>query len=189
MKSVKVINTKTGTPVVVETDATQLGQLQDQLSRMNQFSGIDWKSSVIFQRDSTGRSTKSLRDEAISNESSFTLFISPSKHKGGQLSPSVIRDTRAKINAILDELLGEEAGTSVKKEAISLKLIYRSDFDALVDIVHANNLDIDISNYDEDDSTSVEDMRDDIADELGLSNSPKKPSLTSQEERDLRDLA
>lgn len=125
MKVVKVISTKTGRPIEVTTTATQLGQLLDELGRMEQFEGTDWKRTTIFQRDSTGRSTKSLRDESISNESSFTIFISPSEHKGGVYSHSVIREIRTKLNNILNELAGEDIKDDLDLVEIKASPVYK----------------------------------------------------------------
>ena len=204
MKRVKIVNTITGTPVTVETSATTFGELKRELSSKPQFSDVNWGSTVCIQRDSVGRSTKSLDDELISSEEAFTMYISPSKHKGGIYSPSIIRDVKTKIMSMLDELIeasGEAAYTSASKPAgyvLTPGIIQTMDFDGLVEVIDTYNLAVDASAFDEYSDTDLNMLRAEVIAAIStdekvkhpMANVPSKPAsnLSYQEQKDLEEL-
>lgn len=185
MKNVRVINTATSLPIEVKTDAKTWGELRDELSKMSEFSNLHFNSDElsVFQKDSKGRSTKSLLDELISEEREFKIYLTPKKHKGGIYSTKVLKDLRGKLVTLLDELIGEESKNSHKKSEISGEEIVKADYDKLVDIIDYHNLDIDPSDFDEHDTEEIQDLKDIIAEALDIEL--PKPRLSAEEQDDI----
>jgi hypothetical protein len=131
MKKVKVINTRTGTPVSVETEATTFGALKTQLLDMGEFESIDFAKSHCFVRDSSGRRTIGLPEEVLPTED-FTLFITVSQMKGGS-TLSALKSTVAALYSKVEEL--KETAEEVADELIGVE----NDIQELITAQHDEN--------------------------------------------------
>lgn len=109
MKKIKIINTSTGLPVVIESEATTLAQLKNQLASHDQLSNIDWSSISVFQKDSKGKAVIGLDEQAISSDETFNIYLTPAKHKGGldPLAPSQVKELRTRFLKLCNALLAE----------------------------------------------------------------------------------
>lgn len=114
MSKVKVINTRTMVPVVLETDAVDWGELKDDILDIASFDGFDFKTARIIIRANGTKYTVSLDEEQLPAADSFTVFLTPIKvDQGNELpySKSKLREVRtilATIDKWISELIEEE---------------------------------------------------------------------------------
>jgi hypothetical protein len=201
MKVVRIINTATATPVTHETNATTLGQLKAELQAIPAFSRYDWANVAIYQKDSTGRSTKSLNEESISSEQSFSLFITPAKHKGGanttRYTDETIAELKVRMVNVLDDVLGLTATAVPVTAPIIAPVVTRlqelsdeiknGDENDLESLLSEHNLAIDYDDFGSSYS-EVERLRATVYAHMGITP-PSANDLTADEKAEIARLA
>jgi len=109
MANVRVINTATQRVENFQTDATNFGELkEDLIANVDAFEDFDFRNSTCVVKTSSGRNTVSLNEEAVPTED-FKLYITPKKVKQGVEVPysvSKLREIRTYLRG-LGEFLTE----------------------------------------------------------------------------------
>lgn len=135
---VRVINTKTSSPVEVEVSnevATWEG-LKETLSDIPQFSDLDFGKCHVYAKDATGRKSLVLGTDSIPT-GDFKLFVTPIQTKGGMYNTSTLKDLKTKLNTVIDELLGLVPASEVAQPEVDPNALTDDELDEI------NSIDLD----------------------------------------------
>lgn len=130
MQKVKVINTRTATPVIQELNLplATYEDLKYFLSEMDEFRDFDFSNATVVVRNDENMEEQKglvLDTDSIFDSSKITVFISPKKVSQGRNAfrvypPSKLKEIRTyllNITAFLEDMM-ETAGIEIEEEVV-----------------------------------------------------------------------
>ena len=124
LKKIKVINGRT-VASFIETDVETVGELIDVLISDSRYSSVNFESVKILQKDTQGRASLDYDEQKISTDPEFKIFLMAEKMKFGdsttQVSISVLKEMRTKMNNLFNDLIGDCSDEEVVKQAADPK--------------------------------------------------------------------